>query len=65
MRINWKESYIEQLAQLTQVTFDGDLICKLHRNKLVERGYAKRVDGFNFITVTGIILLNNLGVIRI
>ena len=65
MKIDWKKSYIEQLAQLTTLTWDGDLICKPHRDELVKAGYAERINGFNLITANGILVLNNLGIIRI
>ena len=64
MIINGKRNYMEQLIQLTTVTWDGDLICKSDRDRLVKCGYAEKVEGYNFITAKGIIVLDNLGMIR-
>ena len=65
MLINWKRNYIEQLTQLTQVTWDGDLISKSDRDLLVKCGYADKINGLNFITVSGIVVLQNLGIFKI
>ena len=65
MIINGKRNYMEQLVQLTTVTWDGDLICKSDRDELVKCGYAEKINGFNLITANGIIALSNLGIIRI
>lgn len=51
---------IEQLQQLCTVTWDGNLISKSARDRLVEVGYAERVNGLNLISVNGLILLENL-----
>jgi hypothetical protein len=51
---------IEQLQQLCTVTWDGNVISKRYRDQLVEAGYAKEMNGFNFITENGLIVLNNL-----
>ena len=52
---------IEQLQQLTTVTWDGDLISKTDRDELVKCGFAKRVLGWNYITEEGIRTLVFLG----
>ena len=45
-----------QLAQLAHVhVWDGNLISKRARDRLVEYGIADRVEGFNFLTKTGIV----------
>jgi len=45
----------EQLMQLTSIIFDGDLISKPARDKLVGLTLAQRIPGgFNLITVSGI-----------
>jgi len=54
---------IEQLQQLCTVTWDGNLISKQHRARLVDAGYAQQVNGFNWITANGIIVLNNLNLL--
>lgn len=55
------ESEIQQLNQLIQVTCDGKLVSKDARNKLVERGYAQQVWGFNWLTETGVKALVDSG----
>ena len=60
----FKNGYIEQLIQLMQVTWDGDLICKDHRNELVKCEYATRYKGCNAITEKGFTVLVDLGIIR-
>lgn len=46
---------IEQLQQLTHLTWDGDLIGKSTRDELVNIGMAQRVNGgWNIITAKGI-----------
>lgn len=46
---------IEQLQQLTHLTWDGDLVSKTERTNLVNAGYAQRVEGgWNIITAKGI-----------
>lgn len=52
---------IEQLQQLCTVTWDGNLISKPMRDRLVDVGYAKQMNGYNFITENGIIVLESLG----
>lgn len=54
---------LEALTQLLQLTWDGNLISKQHRDALVEAGYASRINGWNIISENGVILLQNLGVI--
>lgn len=60
----FKTGYLEQLIQLVTATWDGDLICKSHRDELVKCGYVDRVNGYNVINSNGIIVLVNLGVLR-
>lgn len=55
---------IEQLLQLTQITWDGDVISKSCRDELVKSGLAQRAAGFNFITGKGIQYLLDLGFIH-
>lgn len=55
---------IEQLLQLLQITFDGDLINKAERDALQQMGYCVKSEGFNIITPEGIKLLSNLGLIH-
>jgi hypothetical protein len=51
---------IEQLQQLCTVTWDGNIISKSYRDSLVDAGYADKLNGFNFITANGLIVLANL-----
>ena len=60
-KIEIGKGVLEQLAQLTTVTFDGNLLCKEYRNKLVKSGHAIRYGGYNVITPEGIKLLDALG----
>jgi hypothetical protein len=59
------QPFMAQLQQLTCLTFDGDLIGKSERDKLVKEGLAQRVNGgWNLITSKGIQYLENLGFIH-
>lgn len=53
---------LEQLLQLLQITFDGDLVNKTERDALLQMGYCIKSEGF--ITPEGIKLLSNLGLIH-
>ena len=55
---------LEQLLQLLQITFDGDLVNKTERDALLQMGYCIKSEGFNIITPEGIKLLSNLGLIH-
>jgi len=55
---------LEQLKQLTSVTWDGNLISKTARDELVKTGLVARVKGFNYITEDGIKTLLSLGEIK-
>jgi hypothetical protein len=44
----------EALQQLTTVTWDGNLLSKITRDWLVERGLVQRFDGFNWLTEKGV-----------
>ena len=55
---------LEQLLQLLQITFDGDLINKTERDKLQQMGYCTKSSGFNIITPEGIKLLYDSGLIH-
>lgn len=55
---NTDSSYLEQLMQLLQIVWDGDLMSKEDRNRLVKDGLAVRTNnGFNIITKEGIEML--------
>ena len=55
----------EQLLQLVQIVWDGDLISKTHRDFLVKKGLAKKMpEGFNLITEKGLQCLLDLGLIH-
>ena len=56
---------VSQLQQLTSLTWDGDLIGKIERNTLVERGLAQKMNnGWNIITPMGVEYLQGLGFIN-
>lgn len=55
---------VEQLLQLLQITWDGDLISKSDRDELVKNELAFKTSGFNLITGKGIIYLLELGFIH-
>ncbi len=55
---------IEQLQLLCMLTWDGNLISKSDRDKLVNAGLAQRFDGgFNLITAKGVQYLYDLGLL--
>lgn len=56
---------IEQLQQLCTLTWDGNLLSKHYRDKLVDADYARKINGYNLITENGIIVLANLGLLPI
>ncbi len=51
---------IEQLIQLKQITWDGNLISKQYRDELVKSGLVQRAYGYNFLTEKGVEYLTNL-----
>lgn len=53
-----------QLKALMSVTWDGNLISKASRDRLVKNGYVKKVGGWNFITKRGIQALIALKLIK-
>jgi len=55
---------IEQLNQLKEATWDGNLISKTHRDELVKMGLADRAHGWNYITGKGIEYLVTLGYLK-
>ncbi len=55
---------LEQLQQLTTATWDGDLISKQDRTRLVKRGYAKEVEGWNLLTPKGLRVLLDMGLLK-
>lgn len=58
------QTTIAQLQQLTHLTFDGDLISKPDRDKLVKSGLVMRFAGWNIVTEKGVSYLNDLGFIH-
>lgn len=42
-------------------TWDGDLPSKSGRSDLIDKGYAERGDGWNWLTTTGVLLALELG----
>jgi hypothetical protein len=55
------ELEIEQLCQLIEVAWDGDLISKAARNKLINRGYVQQLEGWNWLTKLGVKVLIDSG----
>lgn len=56
---------VAQLQQLTHLTWDGDLIGKQERDKLLKEGLSQKVSGgWNIITPKGIEYLQTLGFIN-
>ena len=59
-------NYEECLLQLFYgVTWDGDLISKQHRDEAVLNWHAQKIDGWNYITESGIAFLIAASSIRI
>lgn len=56
---------IEQLQQLTCLTWDGDLISKSETRSLHILGYIDRWDGWNLITRQGVDYLQQLKFINL
>lgn len=53
---------IEQLKQLMNCTWDGNLISKTERDELVKLGLVQRFKGWNWITEKGLDVLLSLGI---
>lgn len=59
------QSIVAQLQQLTHLTWDGDLIGKQERDRLVKAELAIRINGgWNIISAKGVEYLENLGFIH-
>jgi len=54
----------EQLKQLITPVWDGNLICKSHRDKLLKKGYIKKYEGWNYLTKKGIVFLVDMGELK-
>lgn len=55
---------IEQLKQLSTVTWDGNLISKHDRDELVKVGLAHRGFGWNWLSDKGVETLINLDLLK-
>ena len=55
---------LEQLKQLVNTTWDGDLISKPDRNRLREQGLVSSCNGFNVVTPEGLKRLTELNLIH-
>lgn len=55
---------LEQLRQLTEATWDGNLISKDATRRLVEHGWADKVEGWNIATKEGLEVLIKLGILK-
>jgi len=52
---------VAQLQQLTQLTWDGDLISKQKTEELVKSGLCQKIpNGWNIITAKGVTYLEDL-----
>jgi hypothetical protein len=55
---------IEQLQLLCMLTWDGNLISKIDRDRLVQSGLVQRFEGgLNLITAKGVQYLYDLGLL--
>ena len=60
-----EENVLEQLRQIFNgATWDGDLISKRLRDRLVEDGLVERVKGWNIITTMGASYLIDLNLVQ-
>jgi hypothetical protein len=57
-------TFFEQLKQLATATWDGHLISKEARTRLVNAGYAQQAEGWNWLTKAGLEVLIHLGVLK-
>ena len=55
---------LETLIKCLQITWDGDLISKLDRDDLVNKGLIVKSNGYNIISAKGIEYLDQLGIIH-
>lgn len=55
-------STIEQLQNILDdgPVWDGNLIDKSARTRLMEAGYVEKINGWNFLTKAGVLLCSNL-----
>jgi hypothetical protein len=51
---------LECAEQLWTVTWDGDLVSKASRDRLVNDGLAQRAHGFNWLTANGVDLVRRI-----
>lgn len=58
------QPFIAQLQQLTNLTWDGDLISKSERDKLLKAGLIIKRNGWQVISEKGIDYLSNGGFIN-
>lgn len=59
------DSFRQQLIQLINLTWDGDLISKDDRTELVKLGFVERFNnGWNLITKRGIEHLEQLNILK-
>lgn len=58
--ISYSKGEMEQLEQLWTVTWDGNLISKAYRDKLVKTGLAQRAHGFNWLTPDGVSMVEDI-----
>lgn len=55
---------LEQLKQLVNATWDGDLICKRDTKELREQGFVTSWNGFSVVTKEGLKLLTDLNLMH-
>lgn len=58
------EVEVEQLRQLARATWDGNLIGKSTRDRLVSKGLVERFNGWNVVTKLGLCMLDTLGELK-
>ena len=54
------KNLLEQLFQLRNLTWDGNLISKSNRDELLKKGLIIKSEGFQVVSSAGIYILNSL-----
>lgn len=55
---------LEQLTQLRNATWDGNLISKTARSALYKKGLITRFNGWQVVTKEGLAVLDTLGYLK-
>ncbi len=65
MKVKARSGKLEQLLQIAETPiWDGDLISKSYTKELMKQELVGEMNGFNYITGEGIIILDALGFIK-